>query len=539
MFRVLLKKQFAELLEMYFPKKTKKSKAGTRSKWLVLLFVFLYISIAFGLGAMMWPMCDAFVPLGLDWLYFLLVYAMGLVVGLVGSVFSTYSALYKAKDNEFLLSMPIKPRQLLLSRMVGVFFTGFAFVCIACLPAIVVYFILFGVRFSVVVGCLVGILSLGMTVLAFSCFFGWLVALGSSVTRNKSVATVLSSLLLLGAYYFFYFRISDIIQYLIENALAVGGKIEKNALLFKRIGEGFTGSPVGMAIMLGIGIVLFALTLFVIVKSFEHLLTVNRGAKQAVYRRTALKQSSLTAALVRKEFRHFSQSAAYMLNCGLGLIFLIGGTVFLLIRFTAARNLIDGIFRTIDTELGPDYAHLRDLIVFAPALLVGLISSMNPISAPSISIEGPSMWLLRSLPARDKEIFVSKQALHLILALPPSLLAAAVMNLIVRASALKFVTNLLFVAACVFLLSAAGLALSLIKPNLNWTNETEAVKTGLPVLITLLGGMALPIALGVACYFVGPYFDLTPWLWLLPAAGAALINCWIFKKGGKKLAELG
>ena len=38
-------------------------------------------------------------------------FLMGVFVGITGSVFSTYSTLYRAKDNEMLLAMPIRDRK--------------------------------------------------------------------------------------------------------------------------------------------------------------------------------------------------------------------------------------------------------------------------------------------------------------------------------------------------------------------------------------------------------------------------------------------
>ena len=84
----------------------------------------------------------------------------------------------------------------------------------------------------------------------------------------------------------------------------------------------------------------------------------------------------------------------------------------------------------------------------------------------------------------------------------------------------------------------SGLMLGLIKPNLTWTNEAEAVKQGLPVSITLLAGMALPPVMGLLVFLLRKVFDVTPYLWLIPTAGAILVNGWIFKKGGRRLNEL-
>ena len=59
-------------------------------------------------------LCVPFVDAGFSWLYFAVMGLMAIAVGIIGSVFSTYSTLYLAKDNDMLLAMPIKPRTYLL-----------------------------------------------------------------------------------------------------------------------------------------------------------------------------------------------------------------------------------------------------------------------------------------------------------------------------------------------------------------------------------------------------------------------------------------
>ena len=539
MIKILLKKQLAELLEMYFPRNRKKNKAEKRSKWFAALFVLLYISIAFGLGAMMWPLCDAFGPLGLSWLYFLMAFFMGILVGILGSVFSAYTTLYRASDNEMLLAMPIRSRDLMAARMASVFLTGFAFVLISSLPAIVVYMIQFGVTVKLLLGCLAGIVALGMIVLALTCFFGWVVALVSGIARNKSVMTTLISLLLMAVYYVVYFKISDFIRYLIENALTVGEKIESRAHVLKLMGQGFTGHPGGIAILLAAGIALLGLTMLILAKSFNRFLITNKGAKKAVYHEKKAKQSGVCPALIKREFTHFVQSPAYLLNCGLGIIMLLCGMIYLLIRYTEAGALLDRLYGTIEYEYGSGYEWIKSMIALAPALIVCMIAAMCPISAPSVSIEGQNMWILRMLPARDRDVFISKQAVQLLLTLPVAILAVLLLTSLTKAGAVDYITNVLLVLSFVCMQSALGLMLGLQKPNLNWVNETQPVKQGLPVSITLLSGMVLPLLLGLVTYLLRNVFFIGPYLWIVPALGALLINRWIFKKGGARLSELG
>ena len=135
MLKALLKKLFLELNAYYFQnRKTGKNRSKGGVVLMILLFVFLYAvmgSLFFSMAAVM---ADPLIAAGLDWVYFAIMGMMGLALGVFGSVFNTYSGLYRAKDNELLLSMPIPPRRILLIRMLGVYAMGLLFEAIVMIP---------------------------------------------------------------------------------------------------------------------------------------------------------------------------------------------------------------------------------------------------------------------------------------------------------------------------------------------------------------------------------------------------------------------
>ena len=45
----------------------------------------------------------------------------------------------------------------------------------------------------------------------------------------------------------------------------------------------------------------------------------------------------MDAALLRKEMKRFLGSPVYLLNCGLGIVFILAAAVFLLVRAGAVR----------------------------------------------------------------------------------------------------------------------------------------------------------------------------------------------------------
>ena len=109
MLKILLRKQFSEIFRNYFydAKKNKK-----RSKGAVIAYIALFVLIMAGvLGGMFalfsFAICGEMVAAGMDWLFFVVMGMLAILLGTFGSVFNTYSTLYLAKDNDLLLSLPI------------------------------------------------------------------------------------------------------------------------------------------------------------------------------------------------------------------------------------------------------------------------------------------------------------------------------------------------------------------------------------------------------------------------------------------------
>ena len=104
MLKALFKKQMLEMNAWLFQdKKTgkRRSKAGILGYAMLYLFVFGILFVMFyNVGSML---CEPLVEAGMGWLYLSIMSLMAILLGVFGSVFSTYTSLYQAKDNELLL----------------------------------------------------------------------------------------------------------------------------------------------------------------------------------------------------------------------------------------------------------------------------------------------------------------------------------------------------------------------------------------------------------------------------------------------------
>lgn len=530
MIKALLKKQLLEVFSwIYVDKKSGKS----RSKNGIIIYVLLYVVLFCFLGGMFFtmalPLCEPLVSAGLGWLYFALMSLMAVAFGVFGSVFSTYSSMYLAKDNDLLLSMPIPPSIILFVRLCGVYLIGLMYELIVMIPTVIVYFMFAKLSLLSVLFSLLIPLVLSVFVLTLSCILGFAVAAISSRLKNKSIVTVILSLAFIAGYYYVYSQAYTILQAILANPTALGSKVKSFLYPFYHMGLAAEGNALSMLIFTAIIAALFGLVYFILSRTFTKIATAKTGGKRTKYKEKAAKAGNIGSALLKKEFLRFVASPTYMLNCGLGIVLMPIAAVALIIKSDWMNELI--------MQLGLSNSAVLPLLIAA----VCMISSLNDITAPSVSLEGKQLWLLKAYPVAAKAALHAKLKMHLILSLIPALILTVAALIIIKATAIGWVLVLITVTLFIILTALFGLFMGLKIPNLNWTEETVPVKQSLSVTIALFGGWIAVIALG-GLYFAISSF-IAPEIYMCIVAVllgvlCALLFRWINTKGAKLFAEL-
>ena len=533
MLSVLLKKQMTEIFRGYFFD-AKKNKS--RSKVSTALYIVLFVGIMAGLLGGMFTflslsICKPLADAGMAWMYFALMGLLSVFLGVFGSVFNTYSSLYLSKDNDLMLSLPIPVGMIMVSRLLSVYLMGLMYSIVVILPAVVVYWITASASAGAIFGCLLLILLISVFVLTLSCALGWVVAKISLKLKNKSFITVLISIVFIGAYYFFYFKAQTLIQNLLANAAFYGEKIKGSAYplyLFGRVG---TGDAFAVAVVSAVVIALFALMWLLISRSFLKIATSSGYTAKKAYRERTKRQKSIASALLAREFGRFTSSPNYMLNCGLGILLLPIGGGLLIWKGSDVISVLNEVF-------GSRAGCVPVILCTA----VCMLASMNDMTAPSVSLEGKSLWLVQSLPVTPWQVLKAKLSMQLILTVIPVTLCSACIALIYPFTVFDLL--LLFAVPISFVLLSAlfGLFLGLKMPVLSWTSEIIPIKQSACVAITLFSGF-----LYTALLCVG-FMLLNGWKlgfvgYMSVFAGVTLSLCavlyfWLKKRGCKLFAEL-
>ena len=531
MLKILIRKQIYELFSGFFyDRKKGTARSGTSSILLIVLYALLMIVVIGGMFTFLaHTLCSPFVALGLDWLYFDIMTLTALLLGVFGGAFNTYSSLYKAKDNDLMLSLPVPTRYILASRLAGVYLMGFMFSAVVMLPADIVYFIVAKPAAAGVVGALLLTLLVSVFVFTLSCILGWAVARISVHLKNRSLVVVLLSLVFFGLYYFFFFNLSEYMNALIANAAAIGEEVRSSAHILYIIGRCGTGDLLSMLYLTLAVSVLFIATCYVLSRSFIKIATASEKTAKREYRSRTVKMRSVSSALLFRESARLLASPTYMLNCALGTpLLLIAGT-FLLIQgqgilsFTSSLSLPDEPCAVI--------------LCFG----VCALCAMNDLTAPSVSLEGRSLWIAQSLPVQPWELLCAKLKLHLLLTAAPALYCSVCVCIVFRPDALTAAVCLVLPAVFTLFTAALGLILGLEKPNLSWQNETAAVKQSINVLVVILVGYITAGLGGCGFYLLSGRLGTAASAWLICAIFtlvSALELRWLFKKGSEKLRYL-
>ncbi len=526
MLKILVKKQLTEIFRSYFydAKNNKARSKGATAAYLCF-FAVLMIAVLGGIFASLaFSLCLPLSAAGANWLYFALTGLIAILLGTFGSVFSTYSALYLAKDNDLLLSMPIPVKTIIASRLLSVYLMGLMYSGVVMLPACVIYFIMVSSAPVIILSSLLFFALISIFVLTLSCLLGWVVAQISRKLKRKSIITVIVSLLFMGAYYAFYFKAQTIIDGLLENIDLYSDKIKSDALPVYIFGCAGAGDLPSLAAVAAVVLVLFAIMWLLLSRTFLKITGSTGAAAVKSGKITGSKPKGIFAALLAKEFSRFYSSPNYMLNCGLGILLLPVGGVFFALKGGALTSLFT-------VQLGLP----NDIVPVFLCAAVCLIASMNTISTPSVSLEGKNLWLMQSLPVKPRQVLCAKLSMQLILTLLPAALCIALTAIAYQYTAASFFAVIAQTFSFVLSLSALGLMLDLKMPNLKWTNETTPIKHSISILLIMLLGFFGAVITAVGGFLLVPAgLNAALYLCLLAVFNlllSALWLAWLHKRG--------
>lgn len=485
-------------------------KASTAKKvGMALLYLYVILTFASFAGLMAFALGKSLLPVGLDWLYFAIFILASLAIVFILSVFETKSELFECKDNELLLSMPIKPRDIVVARIAVVLIYNYLEELLIMLPCIIAYMI-YAPSAVGFIGLLLMILLLPLISTALSAAVGYAVALIAKKLKKNSFIILAISLAFFFAYLFGYNAIFENFTKFIENASE--GAVSDLPFLYY-IGSAVLLKPASILIMAGAAILLSVIAYILISRSYIGIVSDTSAGQSAEYKERAFKQKNALWALVVKEMRKFKSSATYMLNAGIGLIMALVFAVYAIIKPDIIASLAT-ILSTKSLEYSVE-ALLSPLAIIALVLMVGL----NIMSACALSLEGKSFWILKTMPISARTALLSKALPQIIVSTPPTLISSVLLIIAVDAPVEYWAFYILTPFFANLFTAFLGVIINVAFPNFDFDNETKPIKQSLSVFLVTMINMFIS-----ALIFIGSWFLLKS----LSPLILSVLSCLIF-----------
>ncbi len=496
MLKLLLKTRILALADQ-FSGQSKGKQAMNVRKIGVLAGAALLLLVGAGylVSKILGPLYNNMLAAGMEWLYFAMVGGLAFLISFMFTSIYAQGAIFEAKDNEMLLSMPIPPAAILGSRLGALYFLNFFFAATFMATAGIVKLTQGGTaQVGGVVMYVISIFLLALISTTLSCLLGWLVSVITRRLRRKALFQLLVSLALLGGFYaIFLGDINRHLQTITENNEGIAGVFRGVLYPFYAMGVACTGKDFGMFLIFAACVIIpFALVYIVLSKSFVRIVTTKASAKKLKYEAKALKTSSVVRAMTKKELSRFFNSSSYMLNAGLGLVYSLGMTIMMVVGMGSKTTMAaveaspvePGFLENIGNIVGADGLPL----LFG--LILALFASFSYISGPSISVESNNIWILKSSPLKASDILKSKVYAHLIIAVPFSLVSSLILIIATQKMNAYTIFHTIFMPLLAHIFCAhIGLIANLYLGKLTFPSIAKAVKSNSAALIPMLSTM--------------------------------------------------
>ncbi len=495
----MLKSLLSVRFKSFFSGLVGKSKDGKTSALRVIgmtiLLAVLALSFLVIIVSVCAPMAMLLAPSGLSAEYFGLMNLITFSIIFIFSIFETKSELFDCKDNELLLSMPIRPLDIVISRSMMLIIVNALEALFIMIPASVM-FALFGgsawyIPTSLVVAVLVSLLA---TVLSSA--VGYLVAIIAKKFRNNSFIPLVASLVFLFAYFFGYSAFMEmmmtleetdpeVILQMLAGVLAPVAFFGRMSLFDPLYIIGFTVITVGIT----------ALAWSILSKSYIGIITATYAASGKKYKAEKLTRSSVASALAGKEFAALLSNATYMLNSGIGIIFEVLIAVFVLISREELMLALGELtmLLAIPTE---------GLAALIAVVFMVMITSTNCMSASALSLEGKRFWIVKSAPVSAMDLIYAKLAPHILISAPATLITSVILGISLSVSPIDWIFLILTPQVATFAAAFLGLIYNIIWPKFDYENDAQVVKQSLPTFLCVMTPMLLIMPLIFAGIFL-------------------------------------
>lgn len=456
------------------------------------------------------------------------------------SVYKAQGVLFSSRDFETLMSLPIKPGIILASKMIELLLLNYLFVALATIPPAIVYFMKSGTSIIFFIYLLIGIIFIPLIPIVMAAIIAFALSYLSSRMKRKTLILNIGTLMVMIIVMIGSFKMDKIINIVIENSTSIIQGIKTIYPPSYYFTDALANlSLLSMTKFILWSIIPFIIFLIIFARSFKSInLRLGETFKRSNYKLMSLKTNTLRVALIKRELKRYFSSSVYVTNTIIGIVLVTVAAVASLIM--GGDFLIDQMAQSSDSDLQVLAPLLKQVMQFAPLIILSFGIGLTCTTGSAISIEGRNLWILKSSPLEVKDIFIGKIGVNILLLIPTIVVDSVMFAIAFKLTLINFMWTILIPTLLAILVSVGGLLINLFFPKLDWTSEVQVVKQSLSSMISILMGAVLVVVVIFVTIGINKVFAITNinlYLGVIALLLLLLISlvCTILKTKGEKL----
>ena len=477
---ILLKNNF---INSFGINKLFKDKKGHNLPLLLTILVMIAgIIIFFLFGLYMYFYGGMFVKAGKSDGVLLLGITFGCLIIAISSISKTNSYLFASKDFDMLMALPIKTKTIFLSKVINLLAVNYVMFMYFYIPSVIAYAIFNTTNFLFWLFAIIGFFIIPLPIIAV---FGFISCQIGKIKISQNAKKVLSIIL--------YLCLTIAIVFL---AMQTTNGTDDEKVFFENMYNSLkNGNYLGYLLALGIrgettnfvaicsgSLIIFLLFFYYTSKNY---LFVNSNQKSNLNKQKKYEykdsisrgKSSVKLALLRKEIYGYFNIPIYVVNTIIGPILSLIFTYFLISQSKAEY-----------LKIGEKYIEMQMILPPLVILLMVFSISLSSTTSSSISLEGKRLWILKTLPVKEKDVFNAKVLVNLLITIPFIIINNIIFLLMkdFYLNVFQVVSSFILPILIVLIISKVGLYINILLPKLEYEQPAQVVKQSLSVLVTML-----------------------------------------------------
>ncbi|KNZ40485.1 putative ABC transporter permease subunit [Acetobacterium bakii] len=537
-------------LSLFFYNRTNNKKEFSKQLFTLIIvpialipafFFYVFFMIALYTGLKVIDQTSVFLSAGYIFISFLII---------VFGIMYILSVFYFSKNTEELISLPITPRKIIISKFASILIFEYAFAALLFVPVLIIYGVGEGMGLGYAILALVVLLTLPLLPLSLETALIMLIMRSSRVKGRKDFLQIifvfLAIALVIGVQFWFGTQVSSSAE--VDFQILLNSLLTNNESLLNSIGYFF---PSSFLVAWGLN----RLTLMSVVWIFSLVLITTLSFGFMVFIGERFYFTSLVSGKIARKGRTLSgiERGKFLGKKGHGAMAIFSMDMRLLLRTpvyffnNVSVVIIVPLVLLVSlsfAELSPENINgvrefYREMPMVINFMFIGFFvffGGTSATTATTFSREGKASWLTRIVPVSASDQIIGRTASALIvqsLGILCTLIGVYFFMPLTLTTVLLTVIMGLIGSLPILLF---GLFIDMNRPLLDWDNPQKAVKNNMNVMITLFIGMFYVVMLIAICgalgYFVNQWVSYAVYIIV-----SLIITIAFYKKINKDLEK--